>query len=166
MKKYIVFLWSFFAITFGFSGGDMGREDIIVPNLGAMIQIEKPYYAKKIYIDEETNLMWQDASYTDAEDGAYANNYSVGKVGVFQHAVRYCHNLDYAGYQDWRLPTANELMAVHHQIGQNFVYFRSKDFWTSTPTTAGKHYVVYPADAYRYKRSKKQSNYIRCVRHT
>jgi len=105
-------------------------------------------------------------SYPNAEDGAYANNRSARKAGKWNHARKYCSRLNYAGYSDWRLPTSDELTAVHRIDGQVFRYSRDKDFWTSTPTTEGKYYVIYPADAYPFKRSKSQSNFIRCVRCT
>jgi hypothetical protein len=80
------------------------------------------------------------------------------------YAVRYCENLDYAGYDDWRLPTADELSTIHREPGQLFTYYRDGDFWTATPAEKGKYYVIYPADAYRYKRNQRRSYYIRCVR--
>ena len=120
----------------------------------------------KVYVDRNTDLMWQDAPYTDAEDGAYVRNRSFGKAGTEGYAVRYCQRLTYAGYSDWRLPTSDELQAVHHYPGETFMYSRDRDFWTSTPAMDGRYYAVYPADAYRYKRNRNQSNYIRCVRCT
>jgi hypothetical protein len=160
MKKYIAGLGILLVATSVFAGGDL---TVATPSVA---KIEKPCNNEGVYVDRETDLMWQDALYTDAEDGAYANNRSAGKSGTFQHAVRYCKRLDYAGYTDWRLPTADELMALHRMPGQQFMHFRDKDFWTSTPTNRGRYYVVFPADAYKYKRSKRESNYIRCVRCT
>ncbi|SFV90323.1 hypothetical protein MNB_SV-4-357 [hydrothermal vent metagenome] len=55
-------------------------------------------------------------------------------------------------------------MKIHHDAGQHFIHFRDRDFWSSTPAVEGKYYVVFPADAYRYARKAKESNYIRCVR--
>ncbi len=136
----------------------------LAPALPAVAPVKAPCTAGKIYLDKKTGLMWQDAPYTDAEDGAFAKNRSFGKAGSMPYAVRYCQNLNYAGYNDWRLPTADELMAVHHYFGENFTYSRDRDFWTSTPAVDGRYYVVYPADAYRYKRNGRESNYIRCVR--
>ena len=160
MKKKMVSVGVLIAASLLMAGGDLS------PVAPAVAEIGSPCKAQKVYVDPETDLMWQDAPYTDAEDGAYARGHSVGKAGKWRHAVDYCRRLDYAGYTDWRLPTADELQAIHYQHGQNFVNFRDKDFWTSTPTTEGKYYVVYPADAYKYKRSPRQSNYIRCVRCT
>ena len=42
--------------------------------------------------------------------------------------------------------------------------FRGRDFWSSTPASQRKNYVVYPVDAYRYEYKTYTSNYIRCVR--
>lgn len=118
----------------------------------------------RIVRQPETCLMWQDAPYTSAEDSAYRRNYSVGKAGNYNHAINYCRSLIYAGYDDWRLPTADELMSAHELRGELFLHQRDGDFWTSTPSTDKRYYVVYSADAMRYKRYKKESNYIRCVR--
>lgn len=135
------------------------------PNLSDVAEIpNKICKANKIYIEEDALLMWQDQAYVDAEDGAYKRNYSVAKAGSWNHAMNYCRSLTYAGYSDWRLPTADELMHVHRKEGQVFTYYRDNDFWSSTPTTDVRYYVVFPADAYQFKRYKKESNYIRCVR--
>lgn len=137
----------------------------INPNLSAVADIpNKICKANKIYIEKDAQLMWQDQAYVDAEDGAYKRNHSVAKAGTWNHAMNYCRSLVYAGYADWRLPTADELMHVHRKQGQVFTYFRGNDFWSSTPTTENRYYVVYPADAYQYKRYRKETNYIRCVR--
>jgi len=116
------------------------------------------------YLEQDTGLMWQDEHYTPQEDGAFKNNRSVGKVGNHRYAATYCRRLNYAGYSDWRLPTKEELMHVHRIPGQVFVNNRDNDFWSDTPAMGKKYYVVYPADAYPFERSPKQSNYIRCVR--
>ena len=142
-----------------------GKGDIRAQS--AVVQIHKGTCACKpgrVVRQPGTCLMWQDAPYTDAEDGAYRRNYSVGKAGNYNHAVNYCRSLIYAGFDDWRLPTADELMSAHELRGELFLHQRDGDFWTSTPSTDKRYYVVYPPDAMRYKRYKKESNYIRCVR--
>jgi len=158
MKKAVLMLGLVLSTSLLMAGGN------ITPALPKVADIPDSCYADKTYLEEAAGLMWQDQKYTDAEDGAYANEHSLGKAGKWDHASNYCQRLNYAGYSDWRLPTSDELTHVHRLDGQVFKYFRDKDFWTSTPTTEGKYYVIYPADAYQYKRSKKQSNFIRCVR--
>ena len=160
MQKRMMGMSILLAASLAMAGGDL------TPSIATVAKIGTPCKAEKVYVDSDSKLMWQDAPYTDAEDGAYAREHSVGKAGNWGHAVNYCQTLNYAGYRGWRLPTADELQEIHHHFGQHFAHFRDKDFWTSTPTTAGQYYVVYPADAYKYKRSKRQSNYIRCVRCT
>ncbi len=137
----------------------------VSPKLSAVVDISaQTCKADEVYIEEDANLMWQDQAYTDAEDGAYKQEYSSSKAGKWKHAENYCRRLDYSGYADWKLPTSDELQHVHRIPGQVFTYFRGRDFWTSTPASKGKYYVVYPVDAYRYEHKAKRSNYIRCVR--
>jgi len=137
----------------------------INPNLSNIEDIpNKICKENKIYIEKDVHLMWQDQAYVDAEDGAYKRHHSTEKAGTWNHAINYCRRLNYAGYTDWRLPTKDELVHVHRKEGEVFSYYRGNDFWSSTPTTENRYYVVYPADAYQYKRSRRETNYIRCVR--
>ena len=159
MKKTLIGLGIFFLGIQLMAGGNVN------PNLSAVADIpNKICKPNKVYVEQDARLMWQDQAYVDAEDGAYKRNHSVAKAGRWNHAVNYCRRLNYAGYSDWRLPTSDELVHVHRKKGQVFTYFRDNDFWTSTPTTDVRYYVVFPADAYTYKRYKRESNYIRCVR--
>jgi len=160
MKKSVIAACMSMSVILLFAGGNVN------PNLPAVVDIPaKSYKADKVYIEEDAKLMWQDQVYVDAEDGAYKREYSMGKVGNWKHAKNYCRRLDYAGFVDWRLPTSDELQHVHRKHEQVFSHFRGRDFWSSTPASKGKYYVVYPADAYRYEHKRKRSNYIRCVRY-
>ncbi len=159
MKKSALAVWIVISATLLMAGGNYSPKLSPVEDIPA-----KPCKTNKVYIEEDVNLMWQDQLYTDAEDGAYKRERSSGKAGNWKHAESYCRRLDYSGFADWRLPTSDELQDVHRIAGQEFVYFRDRDFWTSTPASRGKYYVVYPADAYRYEHKTKRSNYIRCVR--
>ena len=155
----------FLSSIFLFAGGNMGKNG--GTNLSAIASISgKTCKVNKIYDEYDVNLMWQDQPYTDAEDSAYKRNHSLSKAGNWNHAVNYCRRLSYAGYNDWRLPSADELIHVHRKIGEVFSYYRGDDFWSTSSTEDSRQYVVYPADAYKYKRAKRQSNYIRCVRCT
>ena len=153
MKKTIAVVMTAW-MTMLFAGGGVAKVQ----------QEAKPCYKHKVYVDYEKGLMWQDEYYTPEEDGAYARNRRYGKVGSHKYAEMYCRNLTYAGYSDWRLPTADELSELHNRPGGVFDYSRDGDFWTATPTTGGKYYVVYTVDAYRFKRNPHKSYYIRCVR--
>ena len=152
---YLLFLSSLVV----YAGGDNNGYISSVADVSAQTCVKN-----KVYTEKDAQLMWQDEAYTDAEDGAYKRHQSVGKAGSWNHAMNYCTSLDYQGYSDWRLPTADELRHIHHKSGQAFTYHRTGDFWTSTPSVENKYYVVYPVDAFQYKRKKSQTNYIRCVR--
>ncbi len=156
MKKSVLSLFLTMSTAFLIAGGDIAPlVDTAETNVCKL---------NLTYVESNTDLMWKDQYYTNAEDGAYAGSYNSGKAGNLNYAKSYCANLDYAGYSDWKLPTSDELQSVHRRESQVFGNFRDKDFWSSTPTTEGKYYVVYPADAYIYKRKRNETNFIRCVR--
>ena len=159
MRKLFILIATLLSASVLMAGGDTS------PTLSPVVNVqEKLCDNDGVYIDRDANLMWQDAVYTDAEDGAYKRDQSIGKVGTYAHAMNYCSRLNYDGFSDWRLPTSNELMAVHRQHGQVFVNHRGNPFWSSTPTTENRYEVVFPADSYPYMRRPNSENYIRCVR--
>jgi hypothetical protein len=159
MKKVLISACIAMFTTLLMAGGDTSATLAPVAKIS-----NKVCKTNKIYVDSDTSLMWQDQAYTDAEDGAYKRGHSVSKAGKHRHAMNYCRALNYAGYTDWRLPTADELAGVHHPQFNPFAYHRGSDFWSATPTTEDRYYVVFPADAMQYPRKPSQSNYIRCVR--
>ena len=159
MKKFVIATWILISATLLMAGGN--AKSNLSPVLDIPAQSCK---TDRVYIEEDPELMWQDQAYTDAEDGAYNREKSTAKAGNWGHAENYCLRLDYMGYADWRLPTSDELQQVHRLYGQVFSYFRGRDFWSSTPAAKGRHFVVYPVDAYRFSHQSKRSNYIRCVR--
>ncbi len=159
MKKISVLFLALMSATLLMAGANTSSNLSNVAGIPAKVCKED-----KIYIERDVNLMWQDQSYTEAENGAFKRHQSIGKAGSYRHATAYCSRLNYGGYADWRLPTSDELTHVHYKKGQVFTYFRDNDFWSSTPTVEGKYYVIFPADALRYARSPRQSNFVRCVR--
>ncbi|UPT77620.1 DUF1566 domain-containing protein [Sulfurovum sp. XGS-02] len=159
MKKVLISASLAMFTTLLMAGGDTSET------LSPVVEVSKtPCKTNKVYIDADQKLMWQDAVYTDGEDGAFKRGHSVGKAGKHGHAMNYCRALNYAGYNDWRLPTADELTNVHNPQDNPFTYHRGADFWSSTPTTENRYYVVFTADAMQYARNPSESNYIRCVR--
>jgi len=54
--------------------------------------------AKNVVTDSVYKLMWQDG------DEIFKGDYD--------KAIKYCKNLTFAGFEDWRLPTLNELLSI------------------------------------------------------
>ena len=127
---------------------------------------KKECNTERTYKARHVNLLWQDEAYTEEEKRAYKDENSFGKAGDHQHAKNYCESLNYAGFADWRLPTSDELHKVYDKKNAVFFYPTGNDVWTSSSSTEGRYYVVFPADSMIYARSPRQSNYIRCVRCT
>ena len=159
MKKVLIAACVSMLTTLLMAGGD--KTTTLAPVAGIPAA---PCKTNNVYVENDTKLMWQDQAYTDAEIGATKRGHSVGKAGTLSHARNYCRTLNYSGYTDWRLPTSEELMYMHNAQDDPFVYSKGSDFWSSTPATENRYYVVYAADAHRYKRNPSESNYIRCVR--
>lgn len=88
--------------------------------------------------DIKNNLMWQDNNDTLSIKKAY--NADDGDT-----AINYCKNLSLGGYNDWRLPTKQEMETVmdeklYPHIAQAFKYKDSiigGAYWTSTKDYKG-----------------------------
>ena len=112
--------------------------------------------------DLTTGLMWQ-------------KEYKTGKT--WQQALKYCEDLTYAGYSDWRLPNKNELVSLlnYDDTGAPYSDFPGMPrnyFWSSSTfinqyyDNNGKDYAwgvnfIY-GDVYNI--SKTNQPYIHCVR--
>jgi len=109
-----------------------------------------------VWYDETTGLMWAPVSNT---------------MATWENALAECLISTYAGYDDWRLPTANELrtiydLSVGEFSGTEFPGDWQVEQWTST--TAGYSpeaaYVVNGMVGARYPMYKLNPGGVRCVR--
>lgn len=98
----------------------------------------------EIVTDSTTGLIWQ-KNYR-----AYSANDASTKT-TWQQALQYCEALEYAGYNDWRLPNKNELASLldFSKSSAPYSYFpggiTSGNFWTSTTFSA------YAKDGYAWR---------------
>ncbi|MBR4489582.1 DUF1566 domain-containing protein [bacterium] len=91
-----------------------------------------------VIFDAGTNLYWQ-------KDSAQAD--------TWKEALSYCENLEYAGYDDWRLPNKNELLSLvdyskagtEAEILSSFPGMTPDIFWTSTGSNHGT-WLIYMKD--------------------
>ena len=116
--------------------------------------------AKEVVNDTTTCLMWQD------------DNASKTVTKNWQEAIDYCENMNFAGFDDWRLPNFNELYSIGDRSRYNpaikdaFVNVVSSDYWSSTTAASLTSYAwdVYFNNGFGYYNSKANGYYVRCVR--
>lgn len=65
--------------------------------------------------DDIYRLMWQDQQFMDSSATVFPLSAMGDKYNnpmTYDEAVEYCKNLTFAGFEDWRLPTLNELLSI------------------------------------------------------
>ena len=113
-----------------------------------------------VVVDKKTGLMWQDN--TDAKN--------VQKD--WQGAQNYCKDLRLEGYDDWFLPTHEELLTITDKnrvdpsIKSEFKNVTSSGYWSSSPRVSDSTYAwyVYFRDGYSGYNHKTSTHYVRCAR--
>ena len=118
--------------------------------------------------DDIYKLMWQDGE--EMFKGDYAE------------AVRYCDDLNFAGFDDWRLPTINELLSItddtsfNPAINKAFknVAYETNDkgeksygwYWSSTKSAgdSSSAWFVNFRNGYDYWSGVSYRSFVRCVR--
>lgn len=81
-----------------------------------------------VYKHKETGLMWARSSWNNRSRNV------AGKEMNWNDAIRFIKNLNYGGYNDWRLPTKAELEFFFKNRKQiNGDYTEGGNYWTSTP---------------------------------
>ncbi len=114
---------------------------------------------KEVVLDTTTNLMWQD----DADAKTITKNWL--------DAINYCETLTLGDFNDWRLPSFNELYLLADRnvynpaISPIFINVSSL-YWSSTtyaPNTTTAWFVNFDGghDSVNYKTNM---YYFRCVR--
>lgn len=109
-----------------------------------------------IHIDKETGLMWD----TDSV------------IRDWEGAKELCRNSKLGGYDDWRLPTIEELRTIADQskynpaIKSGFQYVTSYGYWSSSPDVSDPKFAwgVFFDDGGSYALDKTDKFNVMCVR--
>ena len=173
MTKTILSIITTLAIssTLLFSGGDIDTPDKTIPEVVSAKKIPTSHTLKRVYVDYYADLMWEDEEYTLKERSIYrsrnngfpfSSNFS--KIGNFDYAKKYCSNLNYASFSDWRLPKKEELQQQLQDTDrtQNFYYKTVGYFWSSNTEDEG--ISIYTESGYAFPERNSKNMYIRCVR--
>jgi len=111
------------------------------------------------------NLMWQDEPYTKKEKKYLTDNKNYNKVLNWKLAKNYCKNLTLGGFDDWYLPSKEELKNLYKNKDKlkNII---SKGYWSSTANTKDTIFasVIDFNDGYPLGYPKYNAQYVRCVR--
>jgi len=79
-------------------------------------------------------------------------------------AFKWAENLDYKGYDDWRLPTVNELKELY-DYGRSYIDYEINVYWSSTEYSSTYAYrVSFVTGVPDTSQEKVRSFYIRAVR--
>ena len=112
--------------------------------------------------DNQTNLMWQDNAIVASVDHKLD----------WTASIDYCENLDFAGFQDWRLPNVNELLSItdlsvyNPAIDSTFQNTAALYHWSSTTqdSNASRAWSVGFYSGDDDVDGKTGNGYVRCVR--
>ena len=116
--------------------------------------------SKEVVIDTKRKLMWQD-------------NIDARRLeGSWEATINHCKNLNFAGFDDWRLPSRMELISITDKTKANpaiqdgFKNVVSDFYWSSSPdvSDSSRSWDVSFRYGYDYSDDKSVSNYVRCVR--
>ena len=92
--------------------------------------------------------------------------------GTWEQAKEYCEQLKFAGFEDWRLPAADELLSIADKnrsgsaINPAFKYAALKWHWSSTKSieNLSEAWVVHLNTGLDYWRDMSEHRFVRCVR--
>jgi len=116
----------------------------------------------QVVVDADTFFMWQDTA--ENKGGLY----------TWEDAKEYCEALELEGYDDWWLPSENELTTIvdrsrpaGRKIKKGFIYYKKNGaYWTaSTYAWNAPHaWAVDFGNGATYTLPKEEYRFVRCVR--
>jgi len=114
---------------------------------------------KSIFLDLDTNLMWQ--------------NSKTLFIGTYKKADNYCSNLKLNGFNNWYLPNASQLKSINNKnkkqhILEGFKHLKNNKFWASNGNYDNNKNVWYldfkHSNLVKINTNSKKHLSVRCVR--
>lgn len=147
------------------TGEALAQDATYSPGIGQPSYTENKTNGSFVTVDNRTGLMWITNPLDAGMDATY----------TWTLALAACESSVFAGYTDWRLPNARELMSIvdySKAAGPtlNAAFFpntHSNYYWTSTtyaPDPALAWYVDFSAGYVHLDAKTNNASYVRCVR--
>lgn len=121
-----------------------------------------------VWVDMNTGLMWSIISIGQIWEDKKC--YGAAKDMKWSKAKKACQKFDLAGFNDWRLPTKEELLALANSYKESLLEDILHNYWSSTLDTeeSGEsglyYYVVDFLHASLSSEERYYQNYVRPVR--
>ena len=121
-----------------------------------------------VWVDVNTGLMWSRINIGQIWEDKKC--YGAAKDMKWSKAKKTCQKFDLAGFNDWRLPTKEELLALANSYEESLLEDILYSYWSSTLDTeeSGEsglyYYVVDFSHASLSSEEKYYQNYVRPVR--
>jgi hypothetical protein len=150
-----------------FSGQDAQYIEKCIPRSYAVSISE----GDEIVADNNTGLMWQRTIPEIYAECAFGD--PVGSMCSWQEAINYCNDLDYGGYDDWRLPSRIELESITDYGKSNpsidtDLFIDTPVKWILTTTSfvmdSKRKWSVNQGVGTVGTRNQTDETYVRCVR--
>lgn len=116
---------------------------------------------EQVFTDQKTYLMWQDVPENK------------GTLHTWVEAKGYCEELEEGGFDDWWLPSEEELVTIvdtsrskGRMIQKGFIYFKPRYYWTATTYAWNAPYAwaVSFKNGMSISVEKEKQLHVRCVR--
>ncbi len=126
---------------------------------------------------DSKGIQWYNGSYstiatsTAAGSGRANTAAIISSQGAGKYAAKLCDDLELNGYDDWYLPSKDELNLMYNTIGQgasgslkNRGGFASDYYWSSSEYAYGLAWNQYFYSGYQFSYNKNAPLYVRAVR--